>query len=89
MTTTVTQDKDFAKTLAVQIKDDVDDAVNGLKDKIIDDILPDFKKDFLEQIKKQTADFVIDWIQESMTPAEVFSKDDLEAWAMANGWTRP
>ena len=28
----------------------------------------------------------VDWIAHTLTPDEVFSKDDLEAWALENGF---
>lgn len=33
-------------------------------------------------------DNAISWIQDNLTPADVFTEKDLETWAEVNGWEK-
>lgn len=39
-------------------------------------------------VSKKALGYAIDWIAANLTPGDVFSDKDLEAWAEANGYTK-
>ena len=53
--------------------------------------MPTFRenKNFIDSLISQNLlDEAIDWIQSSMAPQEVFTKSQLEEWAIYNGFVK-
>lgn len=85
--TSTSNDRSFAKELNDQLVDAFDDDIETLKDDLAESADKLFDK-LKSVMLKTSSEFVIEWVKDHLTPAEVFPDSELEEWAMANGWVK-